>query len=471
MNPLSALRDFFSGRVDGAAPIDDSFVQIDREAAVEQLRLPQRGAELGKQELPPSDAVSLDVVETDIVAAVKDHLNRAQIDAANNVRTYEQRLSELHLLHELAAIKSAALKALGDFHAQVIVWNNRLANRRDAIADSYTEIRSFKADNGLNRPFHEVPSLVVPFSTIAFAWLIETLGNSFFLRVNDEMGWVGGVFAAAIIAFINVLTSVLAGKWLFPRTNFPPGPRRYSAYAGVAAWLIFLLVWNMVAAHYRDAKSSGVATPETAAIALTWDAPLHLESIYSWGLFIIGLLAALVSAKGGYGMDDPYPGYGDIGRRHKERCEDYADEVSQATEELSSIRDEAFEEAQSVKRELGVQFRERRRIVAGHATFRRRFMQHQDHLEQTANTLLSVYRHANREARSTPAPRHFDDRWTFSRSELPELHEEPIREEDIKGAEEALDRAIDQIAAAFEKSIRSFKPLDELKQELSRGEI
>jgi len=380
--------------------MDDPFVQIDRDAAIEQFQLAKRGAELGKQEVPPNDAVTLDVIETEIVSAVKDHLNRAQIDAANNVRTYEQRLSELHLLHELAAIKSAALKALGDFHAQVIVWTNRLANRRDAIADSYVEIRSFKAANGLNRPFHEVPSLVVPGSTIAFAWLIEALGNSFFLRVNDEMGWIGGIFAAAIIAFINVLTSVLAGKWLFPRTNLPAGPRRYSAYVGIAAWLVFLFIWN-----------------------------------------------------------------------HKERCEDYANEVSQASEELRSIRDEAFEEAQSVKRELGQQFRERRRIVAGHTAFRRRFLEHQDHLEQAANALLTVYRHANRAARSTPAPSHFNQRWTFARSALPELHEEPVPEADIQAAEGALDKAIDQISSAFAESIRSFKPLDELKQELSRGEI
>lgn len=451
--------------------MNDPFVQVDREATVEKLRLPQRGAELGAQDVPPTDAVALDVVETEIIAAVKDHLTSAQIDAANHIRTYEQRLSELHLLHELAAIKSAALKALGDFQAQVFVWSNRLATRRDAIADSYVEISAFKRNNGLNRPFHEVPSLVVPGSTIAFAWLMEAIGNSFFLRVNDEMGWAGGMFAAAIIAFINVLASVLTGKWLFPRTNLRSRSDRLLAYAGIAGWLIFLLVWNLGAAHYRDAKSSGLASPETAAIGLTWQSPFHLDSIYSWGLFVIGLLAALISARGGYGMDDPYPGYGDIGRRHKERCEDYANEVSQATDELRNIRDEAFEEAQSVKRELGQQFRERHRIVAGQAAFRRRYNEHQDHLEQTANTLLSVYRHANTKARTTRPPAHFSDRWTFSRSELPEIYEEPIREADIHAAEAALDTAIDRISVAFEESIRSFKPLDELKQELSRGEI
>lgn len=470
MNPLKALREFFSPSVDGVSPMDDPFVQIDRDSATEQLRLAQRGAELGAQDVPPTGAVSLDVVETEVISWIKDHLNRAQIDAGNHVRTYEHRLSELHLLQELAAIKSATEKALGDFKAEVLTWSNRLANRRDAIADSYSELRSFKRENNLSRPVHEVPTLVVPIGAIAFAWLAEALGNSIFLRVNDEMGLLGGVIAAMVIAAVNVAISVFVGKTVYPRTNLP-GADRVVAYAAIGLWVAFLLAWNIVAAHYRDAKSAGVPDPESAALAMATQSPLGLDSIYSWGLFIIGLLAAVVSARAGYRMDDPFPGYGDIGRRHKERCEDYAGEIGEATDELKAIRDEALEEAHSVKRELGQQFRERRRIIAAHSVFRRRYVEHQDHLEQMANGLLATYRHANRSARTAPPPRHFDERWTLARTHLPELNEEPVREADVEAAEKALDTAIDQISTAFDSSIRSFKPLDELKQELARGEV
>jgi hypothetical protein len=451
--------------------MDDPFVQIDRDATVERLRLPQRGEEFGRRELPPSEAASFDLAETDIVSAIKDHLNQAQIDAANNVRTFEQRLSELHLLHELAAIKAATERALGDFKAEVLTWNNRLANRRDAVADSYGELRSFKRANGLSRPFHEVPTLVVPLSAIAFAWLAEALGNSFFLKENDEMGLLGGAIAAMLIAAVNVSISVFVGKTLFPQVNLPSSPRRRLAELGIALWLVFLLVGNVVAAHYRDAKAAGVPRPEAAALDLAASRLFDFDGIYSWGIFIIGLLAAVTAARAGYRMDDPFPGYGDIGRRHKERCEDYASEVAEATGKVKLIRDEALDEAQSVKRELGQQFRERHRIVAAHSSFLRRYKEHQEYLEQTANALLSVYRQANRNARMTPPPRHFDERWTFPKTSLPELHEEPVREGDVKAAEAALDRAIDQVSAAFDQSIGSFKPLDELKQELARGEV
>lgn len=470
MNPLKALREFFSSSVDGAAPMDDPFVEIDRDVVAERLGLARRGAELGAQNTPPADAIALDVVETEVISSIKDHLNRAQIEASNHVRTYEQRLSELHLLHELAAIKSATEKALGDFKAEVLTWNNRLANRRDAIADSYSELRSFKRDNDLSRPFHEVPTLVVPVGAIAFAWLAEALGNSIFLRVNDEMGLLGGVIAAMVIAAVNVAISVFVGKTVYPRTNLK-GADRAVAYGAIGVWLVFLFAWNVIAAHYRDAKSAGTPDPESAALAMAIDAPLGLDSIYSWGLFVIGLLAAIVSARAGYRMDDPYPGYGDIGRRHKERCEDYASEVDEATTSLRSIRDEALEEAHSVKRELGQQFRERRRIIAAHSAFRRRYSEHQDHLEQIANMLLSFYRHANKSVRTTPPPVHYDERWTFQRSYLTDLNEESVREADVEAADAALDKAIDLISAAFDSSIQSFKPLDELKQELARAEV
>src|SRR4028118_2348384 len=231
MTPLRALREFFTGQNVGSAPMDDPFVEIDRDAAADQLRLTQRGSENGAQDVPHSTATSCDVVETEVISSVKDHLNRAQIDASNHGRTYEHRLSELHLLHELAAIKSATEKALGDFKAEVITWANRLANRRDAIADSYSELRSFKRANNLHRPHHEVPTLIVPLSAIAFAWLAEAVGNSFFLRVNDEMGLLGGVIAAMVIAAVNVAISVFIGKTVFPRTT-RSGAARAAGYRG-----------------------------------------------------------------------------------------------------------------------------------------------------------------------------------------------------------------------------------------------
>lgn len=471
MSPFQALRQFFTPKVDAWAPMDDPFVQIDRREAAKILRLEERGAEYGKQELPPASLRTFDPVEAEIISSINEHLNRAQIDGANQGRTYDQRLSELHLLHELAAIRSATEKALGDFKTEVMNWANRLANRRDAIADSYEELRTFKRANGLTRPVHSVNTLVVPLSTIAFAWLAEALGNSFFLKENDELGIIGGVIAAMVIAALNVAVSVYVGRTIIPRTNLREQSRRVPAYIGIALWALFLIIWNLGAAHFRDAKTAGIESPEAAALQMAWANPLGLDSLYSWALFVIGILAALLSARAGYLMDDPFPGYGAIGRRHGERCEDYAEEIATANEALKGIRDHAIEEAREVKRELGQQFRERARIMAAYETFRRRFAEHQEHLEDAANNLLTTYRFANRAHRTTPVPTHFDTSWEIAKTHLPDLHDEPLREADIKAAEEALDDSVGRISEAFDGSIHSFQSLDSLKRELAHAEV
>jgi hypothetical protein len=120
-----------------------------------------------------------------------------RIDVSNNVRSYEDRLAELHLLHGLGNIKAETKKALGDFKVLVSTWNQHLSTRIDALRASYKELRSFQQEHGLSRPFKEVESRWVHSSAILGAWFVETAGNTFFLSAHDEMGIIGGVVAAA----------------------------------------------------------------------------------------------------------------------------------------------------------------------------------------------------------------------------------------------------------------------------------
>jgi hypothetical protein len=331
---------------------------------VGELRLDERGAEQGAHNLPTSDTRTFDNVEAEIVAHIADHHQRAQVDAANQLRTYDGRLAQLTLLAELSSIKGEARTAVGDFDAEVANGRNRLATSRDAIAESYAELREFKRAHQLVRPAHAVPRSIVTWGTILLAWLFESVANTFLLRLNDDLGIVGGFLAAATIAGVNVGVSAFAGRQIIPLTKHPKLPSRAAAQALTVVWFALLLAWNLLAAHYRDAKSAGIPKPENEALNLLLTQTVSLESIYSWGLFIAGIICAVLAAKAAYQMDDPYPGYGAISRRHERRCLDYADDIEEATEELRDIRDEAIAEATKVRAELGSQLRERCLIVA-----------------------------------------------------------------------------------------------------------
>lgn len=471
MNPFEGLTKLFTSRVDGFAPMDDKFVQPDKDATAKNLRLEKRGEEQGELNLPPPDSKTYDVVEREIINNVTGHLNAAHIDLCNNVRSYEDRLAELHLLHGLGSIKAETKKALGDFKVLVSTWNQHLSTRIDALRASYKELRSFQAEHGISRPFKEVESRWIHSSAILGAWFVETAGNTFFLSAHDEMGIIGGVVAAAFVAAINVAFAVAAGRFLFPLTNLRSPGRRSLGWLGVAVWIAFVLVWNLAAAHFRDVKSAGVPNPEVAVLTYMANGPFKLESFYSWGLFAIGLLAAAISARGGYQMDDPYPSYGAIGQKHTQRCREYAALVAEAQEDLVEKRDRAIHAAQAVKDELGVQLRERGRVHAAYGHVVRRFTEHRSRLEEFGNYLFELYRNANRRARSEPTPAHFNEPFQLDPLEIPPLHEESIRPEMITAGERALDEAIEAISVAFDQSIASFTPLEELKKDLEHAPV
>lgn len=466
---LDALRTFFKPNDVTIALPDSPFVVIDRERAIERLKLNEKAEEAGTNEFPPSDATEFDGIEAQIAAEMGEYLNRAQVDASNNHSVYGQRLAELALLRELSSVTGASQTALGDYNAAIIDWKNRLANAADAIRDSFSELSAFKTEHGLARPAHAVPPAIYTWSAILGSWALESMGNTAFLRVNDEFGLLGGFVAAAVVAAINVFLSALVGRYWWPYLFHKSPVRRALAIVGSMAWGVALIAWNLLAAHFRDAKSLGFDQPETQALAMLLNNPLGLTSIYSYGLLAMGMAFGVIAALAAYKMDDPYPAYGPIYRRHESRCEDYADEIEEALEELRAIRDDGINSARVVREQLRSQFAERGQIISARDSHRARFEEHQDYLETVGNSLLDHYRSANRRARTTPPPRHFGDKWHVPRSALPPVPDEPSIQAEVEAAQRSLDQSIETISQAYNEAIKSFRSLEDIKRSLTNG--
>jgi hypothetical protein len=470
VSAFDTLRQFFAPKDTTIALASDPFVVVDRERAIEKLKLDARAERNGSQDFPALDSLNLDDVELEIEAEINEYATRAQIDASINHRIYGERLSELALLRELSTISGASAQALGDYQTTVINREGRLALAKDAIRESYQELADFKADHGLKRPAHRGILPLYALSTIMISWFVESALNTAFLRVNDEFGIVGGFIAAAIVAAVNVFISALIGRAWWPYLFHRDAARRRLAIAGSIAWAIALLVWNLLAGHFRDAKSAGLPDPEMAALRLFVEAPFQFESIYSYGLLIAGTVFAILAATAAFKMDDPYPGYGGIYRRHVARCEEYADEIERAMDELKQTRDEAIGTASSIRDELGTQFRERGQIIASRTAHRARFREHQDYLEGIGQYLLGHYRAANVRARADAGtPAHFDAQWRLKRTDLPLDPDEPSIDEEVARAQAALEHSITTIADAYREAIESFVHLDKIKRSLNHG--
>lgn len=466
MGGLSKLKELFARPELLFAPMDDPFIQIDKGATSERLQLKVRGAEQGAIEQPPTQFETFDAIESEVVATVHEAYARAQNDASNSIRSYDSRIAELALLTSVSQIGVSSKVAVGDFKASVANALNRLSNSRDAIVSSYSELRDFRTEHGLRRPAHRSVSKASAAGYILGSLLIETLLNSVLLRQNDSMGLLGGIASAAAIGALNVGVAAVVGRFTWPLLFHRSVGRKTMGWIAMIGWLALVGVWNWGAAHYRDAKASGVETPEVAALSMLGG---NLDSIYSWALLIAGIIFALIAAFSAFKMDDPYPGYGGVSRRHEERCDVYAEDVLDATAELTGVRDRAIEEALSVRSELTRQQGERGQIHSARSAFVRRFSEFSTQLEVIGNALLQDYRTANMAARTTPPPPTFLNRWTLAATMLPPPPPATVSDDEIKDAEAALEAAASDISAAFDHAITKFEPLDELKRRLADG--
>lgn len=470
MNALDSLRKFFRSPQQPTIALPDSpFVVLDRDHLIEELRLEEKALEAGENDLPSSDAEGWDVTEAAVVAEMGEHLHRAQINATANHNLYGQRLSELALLRELSSVSSSSHTALGDYSAAVRGWQNRLANAEDEVRQSYSSLETFKKTHGLSRPAHDQLTGRLAWSAILGALFFEAVLNTIFLRVNDAMGLLGGFLAALVVAGMNIAAAWLAGRYAFPWAHHRKPIPKSLGLLGAFLWIVFLIGWNLLAAHFRDAKASGVPDPEAFALGHAWNFPLELANIISIAMLLFGIIFGIVACIASYKMDDPYPGYGETYRRHEERCDDYADEVDDAMDELRKIRDDGIGTTQEVKDQLRSQFSERGQIITARDAHRARFAEHQDYLEAVGNYLLEFYRETNRKERSTPPPPHFNERWRVTRSTLPPVPDEPSIENEVTAAQAALTRSIETISEAYVKAIESFKSLEEIKRELRDG--
>ena len=467
MTAYERLRELFTPPDITVALPSDPFLSIDREKASKKLRLKERAEENGKKNHPPVDSTDFDEVEREIIAEISDQLHRAQIDASNSHRIYGERLSELALVRELSTINGASSQALGDYKATIIDREGRLALAKTAIKESFEDLANFKKVHGLRGPAHPGIKPVIAWATFGIAWLIESLANTAFLRVGDDYGLLGGFIAASVVAGVNIAISAFIGRFAWPYLVHRHWVLKGAGGVATALWLIGTVAWNLLAGHFRDAKAAGLTNPEAASLSLMANGPLTFDSIYSYGILAIGIVFSLVSAATAFRMQDPYPGYGAIYQRHKDRCEDYADEIADALEELKDTRDDAIATANETRDELRKQFTDRGRILAAREAHRNRFREHQDYLQSIADALIAEYRASNVNARPDGSrPHHFNVPWRLNVSELPTYSEEPTTEAEVLRAQAALEASIQSVANEFTAAIQKFEHLDKIKESL-----
>jgi hypothetical protein len=440
------------------------FPAVDVEGVAKRLRIRERATEDGSKGLPPSDSTSFDALEQTIVTEIENEGKTQLEEYLERQKTYAARAHHAGLDSLSFQLGAVASDAEGEFEKATRVGTGDLFNLRRDVIDAETDLRRFRSVHGLQRPARNRSPLSYHVGFLVLILAIEALLNGYFLAKGNTFGYLGGVTDAILIAALNIIVGVAAGRFVIPWLWYRSLLAKLLAAAGTLIYIAAALGFNIAVMHYRNALAVEPFTATAVAYQTLLSAPLDVHDLQSWQLFVLGVVFSLAAAVDGLRMDDPYPGFG---RRVKE-FEELSGEYVELKEELLSALEDVEKRAEAKMDDLTRAISSRRseleQIATGSRSLRLAMLEHFRHLEGAANTLLQMYRSENARLRNTPSPKHFGERWTYSppsiEGEVVQLEERTATDEGVRSALSKAPAERERLHASYRKAKEEYLRLD-----------
>lgn len=443
-------------------PGTDILRQIDVDRLAARLDLDERGRRDGEAERPGATERSRTAAEADIQGALQEKWEETVAGAKRAHEGLRGRFAALTAETELDSL-------LAEPAAVALTLRETAREERDRLLFAFREVREtraelerFKAAEGLPRPPRRGQHVLVKLAFLAFAALVELVVNASIFAGGEEFGLVGAIAKVVIIPIANIGGCFLWTHWLARQVLARGAGRKAIGVAGcllTAAWLLGL---NLAVAHWRDA-SGAVMTPDaaSAAFAAAVAQPFHLRSFQSWGLFLIGGFAGAVAIWEGWNWRDPHPGYGRRAGESEAAVAAFRAQRDYAMERLRGEADAGANRLMEARRTAETSIAQRPGLAHTAAGLAEDLALYAGHVQRACDELATRYREANRRARATPAPAHFDEPLALALTlpALPPL-KAPAAPRPIAGR---LAQAIDAITEAHAQAARSIPALSELE--------
>ncbi|MGR9156221.1 hypothetical protein [Rhizobium leguminosarum] len=449
----------------------DIFPILDPESVSRTLELVERGTRNGAENLPAKTAKALDDVEQRIVATVEEEKKKSHQILEDEMGRYSERLQGLDFAGQFLLIRKSNAVTLSDFTADVSTGEDELHGlRRDLIALEY-EAAKFKKKHKLDRTAKVTSGASWFFRIALLGFLIafEMILNGNFLAEGSEQGWVGGTLEAFIFASLNigwaVLMAFITVRFLVHRFLVSKvfGVCLLGTYGTIAGAI------NLGLAHFRETAAVNWDAAQTEVVQRMINDTFGLTEMKSWVLLGLGLIFSFVAFLDAASMSDPYHGFANLQRRVNAARERYIARKQELIDLLRDTRDDHNKKVEGIVRDLSDRRQEAQAIIAGRTRLAALFAEHQNLLERTANSLLTVYREANRKARTTPEPKYFLTPYKMER--LNAVHQFTVEFNDnevahsIKEAQSSLSDQMDRIGAAFGEAVARYHNLDTIISE------
>jgi hypothetical protein len=457
MGRLRGTRDDSSGPI--WIPEIDAEHRADLGRLKRELRVLEGAQDDGRRNQPSTHATAPNAAEGLIVGRIATglrELNAWLAGQMGHAATIAQKRVPEALTPEQARaeIDSRISQVLAERRSDLVAL-------REQELETQRDLNYFRRRHGLNRAASYRESTLLPFAILVGAFVLESFVNAFLLRRISEQGWVGGVVLAGVISLVNISLGVFGGGvgWRLAGHKFPL--QRAIGWAVTVGALVLAFFWNIYAAHFREvAEAAADAGTQSTLAGHAVDALAHIKahgilgltSLFSWGLFALGLLVHLAASREAWDdMADRYWDYRRYDRAYRIARLDYEDTVAEAK---AAALEESREVLAALEETYAPAAQERDRLSALAELAGRRLAEARDAEAEwirQGGALIKAYRDENAQVRSDPPPAYFTrfpDAETYR-------HGGPVAEAaDLDISRANAERASSQMQASAEAAVR-----------------
>lgn len=393
---------------DGLRPVPGFLRPIDTQKIAKDLRLAEKGAERGRQNLPPADTNTPDATEQTIVQTLESVWTWNGGALLNHLRSYASRLDTYSIDAEFTKLKIEGNNALAELRSADHRAEAELGPLREHFLATKTELDQFKTAHRLQRSARSPAGRWTSFGLLFVLVAVESVLNGVFFAKGSSFGLIGGVGTAVGISIVNVAFAFLLGLWPARWINHRNYLAKLMGAALSFAGLALLLALHGFAAHLREATAA-VGEEQAFALALQTliSNPLGLNDLNSFYLFGLGMVFAVLAMLKGYFFDDPYPRYGSVFRRFAAARDEYSDAHADLFDELQEIKNGTLTSLRSGITRLPTFPQIVANLRAQRHTMIEQFRGFEANVQTAVRQLLAIYRDANMTERTTDRPAHF----------------------------------------------------------------
>jgi hypothetical protein len=394
------------------------FASIDAAKIRADLQVDARGKERGQRNEPPSDFVGLDQVELELVSSLETLRNEAYENYSKQMSVYDGRLARVDLRTIVPDVKTMLHDAEADFGAEVRKDTNPVFAKRAELVATEAAYESFRRKNGIDWLAEPERNPVLAAGILFTIFILETVANSGFFSATHPGGLLGAIFEAAGISLINLTVGFALGIGPLRYIRLPSAFWKGSMAIVAIALIALAVTFNFFAAHYRDAFSqispdaeNFILQSSQAALQALLTRKYELLGFQSYLMVLVGLVVVTYATYKGMSWLDPFPGYGALYKRYQARLQEYISLIDALIRNLQDRKDQAILELRESITDIRRRDEEYGTIVSERARLTHRYNGYLEALQRAAEGLLSIYREANRAARTDPPPKAFASVW------------------------------------------------------------